>query len=58
MGMRDEKNRDGHALGASCTLEMVMDIMEHEGWRGMVETFAKAGHAWPCKRGGIGLTGI
>ena len=45
MGMRDEKNRDGHALGASCTLEMVMGIMEHEGWRGMVETFAKAGHA-------------
>ena len=32
-----------------------MGIIEHEGWRGMVETFAKAGHAWPCKCGGIGL---
>ena len=52
------KNRDGHALGTSCTWEMVMGIIEHEGWRGMVETFANAGHAWPCKCGGIGLMDI
>ena len=38
---------------------MVIGIMEYEGWKGMVEAFAKVcvAIAWPCKDGGNGSNG-
>ena len=48
------------SLGVGMVMGMVMGKMDYEGWRGMVETFAKVcvamhGHAMV---GGMGLMGI